>query len=776
MHEVISDGERSFEEKVNSLLGIGQDVIGTKYASLSHVNGDEYRFEVVRAPDGTIQAGDVVPRSATVCERVTRTGESLVLEDVAADAPALADRAENAEWGIACYLAAPVFKDGDLYGTFCFYDDDVREEPFSDWEITLVDLLSRLVTSEIERKEQEEELRESEEKFRQLADHLTEVVYIESVDGDEIHYVNPSYETIWGQNREHLYENPTAFVDAIHPDDRDRVRKLVTEQTEYETEYRIVRPDGSERWIHDRTNAVHDEDGTVARIVGIASDITERKAREQYLHDAKEQLEAATEAGAIATWEWDVPENRLRAGASFATLFGIDPDDARDGIPPDKYLTSIHENDLERVERKVGTSIETCGEFEAEFRVWNADDELRWVVARGHVECDDDGNAQTFPGALTDITERKRAQLKLEERTKELETLFEVLPVGVVVADEDGSLCRANDTAKEIWGGNVFDAESVDEYEKYSAVWAGSGDPVDPDEWTMSQVLRGEEVTEPNIYEISTFDDEQRIIMEHGMPVEDEHGDVSRAVVTLTDITERKRYQRKLEESNERLEQFAYAASHDLQEPLRMITSYLNLIERRYDEELGEDGQEFLEFAVDGAERMREMIDGLLEYSRVETRGEPFGSVALEEVLKDVRMNLQLKIEQSDAEITAESLPHVHGDGGQLRQVFQNLLSNAIEYSGEEPPRVHISAAREGSKWRISVRDEGIGIDPTDTDRVFEVFQRLHSHEEHDGTGIGLALCKRIVERHGGEIRVESESGEGATFSFTLPAADDLRE
>ncbi len=136
----------------------------------------------------------------------------------------------------------------------------------------------------------------------------------------------------------------------------------------------------------------------------------------------------------------------------------------------------------------------------------------------------------------------------------------------------------------------------------------------------------------------------------------------------------------------------------------------------------------------------------------------------------------QLQIEQSDAEITTESLPRVHGDGGQLRQVFQNLLSNAIEYSGEEPPRVYISAAREGAKWRISIQDEGIGIDPTDTDRVFEVFQRLHSHEEHAGTGIGLALCKRIVERHGGEIWVESEPDEGTTFLFTLPAAHDSCE
>ncbi|ELY50215.1 multi-sensor signal transduction histidine kinase [Natronolimnohabitans innermongolicus JCM 12255] len=366
-----------------------------------------------------------------------------------------------------------------------------------------------------------------------------------------------------------------------------------------------------------------------------------------------------------------------------------------------------------------------------------------------------------------------------------------MLPVGAVVANADGSLRRANDVAKEIWGGDVFDAESVADYEKYDAVWADTGEPVEPEEWTMAQVLRGEEVTDPNVYEIEAFDGERRIIMEHGRSVRDERGNLTRAVVTLTDITERREYRRKLEESNVRLEQFAYAASHDLQEPLRMVTSYLQLLEQRYADELDEDAEEFIEFAVDGADRMREMIDGLLTYSRIDTRGEPLEPVTLETVLDETLDNLQVRIEESDAEITTETLPRVEGDASQLRQLFQNLLENAIEYSGDESPRVRIDAERRGSEWVVSVSDEGIGIDPEDQERIFEVFERLHSREDHGGTGIGLALCERIVERHGvraseasscstdsrsesvgGDIRVESEPGEGTTFSFTLPAAD----
>ena len=238
------------------------------------------------------------------------------------------------------------------------------------------------------------------------------------------------------------------------------------------------------------------------------------------------------------------------------------------------------------------------------------------------------------------------------------------------------------------------------------------------------------------------------------------------------DITDRYEYRRRLEASNERLQQFAYVASHDLREPLRMVTSYLQLLERRYHDELDDDAREFIEFAVDGAERMEAMIDGLLAYARVDTQGTSFGSVDLDEVLDDVLTDLGLRIEETDAEITADSLPTVDGDEAQLRQCFQNLVTNALQYSGEGHPRVSISAARNGAEWTISVSDEGIGIDRADTERVFEVFQRLHSHEAYDGTGIGLALCRRVVERHGGEIWVDSEPGEGSTFSFTLLASE----
>ena len=227
----------------------------------------------------------------------------------------------------------------------------------------------------------------------------------------------------------------------------------------------------------------------------------------------------------------------------------------------------------------------------------------------------------------------------------------------------------------------------------------------------------------------------------------------------------------RLEDSNRELQQFAYVVSHDLQEPLRMVSSYLQLIERRYHGSLDDDAREFIAFAVDGATRMAAMIDGLLEYSRVDTQGAPFAPISLEESLTEALANLQLALEESGAEVARGALPELHADAGQMTRLFQNLIANALKFHGEAPPRVSVEATRDNGHWRVAVSDNGIGLDVKFAERIFTVFQRLHTRDEYPGTGIGLAVCKRIVERHGGTIAVESRPGRGATFVVTLPAA-----
>jgi signal transduction histidine kinase len=224
-----------------------------------------------------------------------------------------------------------------------------------------------------------------------------------------------------------------------------------------------------------------------------------------------------------------------------------------------------------------------------------------------------------------------------------------------------------------------------------------------------------------------------------------------------------------LTRSNADLAQFAYVASHDLQEPLRMVSSYLQLIEQRYKDKLDAAGTEFMNYAVDGATRMQTMINDLLTFSRVGTRGKPFEPTDCEVILDQTLANLQMAIEESQAIITHDPLPTVMSDDTQMVLLFQNLIGNAIKFRTQEQMRVHISAEAKGREWVFSVRDNGIGIDPQYFERLFVIFQRLHSKEEYPGTGIGLAVCKRVVERHGGRIWVESQPGQGSTFYFTIP-------
>jgi PAS domain S-box-containing protein len=249
-----------------------------------------------------------------------------------------------------------------------------------------------------------------------------------------------------------------------------------------------------------------------------------------------------------------------------------------------------------------------------------------------------------------------------------------------------------------------------------------------------------------------------------------------RWIGSITDITERKQAEEQikrsladLERSNKELEQFAYIASHDLQEPLRMVSSYTQLLAQRYEGQLDDKARKYIHYAVDGAIRMQSLINDLLVYSRAGIRVKPLEPTDAHAVLGEAIRNLAATIAENQAIITNDDLPTVRADDSQLAQVFQNLLANAIKFHGQDLPRVHVSVQDQGREWVFAVKDNGIGIEPQHAERVFVIFQRLHTKEEYPGTGIGLAVCRRIVERHGGKIWYESAPGKGTTFFFTVP-------
>ncbi|MDW5564172.1 MAG: PAS domain S-box protein [Methanomassiliicoccus sp.] len=363
------------------------------------------------------------------------------------------------------------------------------------------------------------------------------------------------------------------------------------------------------------------------------------------------------------------------------------------------------------------------------------------------------------------ITELKKTEDALRESETKYKGLFENIKEGVslrrLVYNSwgeviDAVLVEANPAALEVYG-----ASSIEE-------------------------LRGKsyyDTASPNMAVAAL--DIVREMKASGEPVTaEEHSDINNrdyqitttplgkdlVITTSVDITERKRSEELIKRSNEELRQFAYVASHDLQEPLRMVTSYLGLLEKKFGNELSPQAKEFMGFAVDGSLRMKLLIDDLLEYSRIDSRPVNLEDVDMNIEAETVLHDLRSAIEEKEAEVIVNPLPTIRADDTQMKQLLTNLISNAIKFHGHKPSRVEVSAITYGNEFVFCVKDNGIGIDPRYADRLFKMFSRLHTKEEYPGTGIGLAICKKIVERHGGRIWFESESGKGTTFYFAIPA------
>ncbi len=388
------------------------------------------------------------------------------------------------------------------------------------------------------------------------------------------------------------------------------------------------------------------------------------------------------------------------------------------------------------------------------------------VLYNATVYRNESGQIQGIFAAARDITERKVAEEKLLAAALYARSLIEASLDPLVTISAEGKITDINQATEEMTGysreqlvGSDFSdyfTEPQKARDGYKQVFS-EGFVKD---YALAIRSQSGKITDV-IYNASIY--------------RDALGNIQGVFAAARDVTERNAMEfelrqtlEKLKQSNAELEQFAYVASHDLQEPLRMVASYVQLLQRRYKGKLDSDADEFIDYAVDGANRMRGLIDDLLTYSRVSRLGKPFELTDLETTLNIVKKNLQALIAETNAVVTHDKLPIILSDSGQMTQLFQNLIGNGIKFHGKEPPRIQVSVKDQSTNYLFSVRDNGIGIDAQYFDRLFKIFQRLHTKQEYPGSGIGLVICKRIIERHGGKIWIESEVGKGSTVYFTL--------
>jgi signal transduction histidine kinase len=366
--------------------------------------------------------------------------------------------------------------------------------------------------------------------------------------------------------------------------------------------------------------------------------------------------------------------------------------------------------------------------------------------------------------------EKARALLEVDFREvrSQLDSFVEFSPAAVFIKDMGGQYTLVNKHFEQL----VDKPRSQILGKKAASIFFG---PVL--EAVVDSDRRVVESKDTAVTEISVpYGDEQRTYLNTKFPLLDANGEVHSIGGIWTDISGQRllaenlnKKNSELEASNKELEQFAYVASHDLQEPLRMVSSYMQLLETRYRDKLDQDAKEFIDYAVDGANRMQRLIQDLLAFSRVGTRGRAPEPVQSSASLAEAMQNLKLRIEESQAKITHDEMPELMADPNQLVQLFQNLVGNALKFRSEKPPEINISVKPSGFFAEFAVKDNGIGFDPKHADRIFVIFQRLNTREQYEGTGIGLAICKKIVERHGGRIWVETQLGKGTTFHFTFP-------
>lgn len=560
-----------------------------------------------------------------------------------------------------------------------------------------------------------------------------------------------------------------AWQSALHPDDAgvasQAIERALAGTADFDVDFRILTPTGEVRHIHAVAKVHRDAHGNPQRMTGTNWDITREVVAQEQLRANEERWNLALQGTGDGVWDWDLVKGQMFLSKRSEELLGYY---AKHNEP---RWSLVHPEDIARVKEAMDRHFRAeTPDFNCEFRARRQDGSYLWILSRGRaLTRDASGKPLRIVGTHKDITERRRAHEVLEHSEGLLREFITHSPAAIAMLDRE---VRYLQVSRRWLTDYKLDGQELAGRSHYEVF------PNIPERWkeVHQRVLAGAiESCEEDPFPradggMDWLDWEVRPWYESG-------GDIGGLIFYTQVVTERKLLSLKLEEqnrqlsrSNAELEQFAYVASHDLQEPLRAITGCTQILAQRYKGHLDARADTLVEHIVDGSARMKALIEGLLRLSRVGAHQHVATSIDTSEVLSHALRNLGPRIQEQGAQVSSGPLPQVRGDATQLLQLFQNLIGNALKYRGKGPAQVRITAARTAEGLKFSVQDNGIGIEAQYFERIFGVFQRLHTRDEYPGTGIGLAICRKIVERHGGRIWLESTPGSGSTFHFTLLA------
>ena len=679
--------------------------------------------------------------------------------------------------GLGAGMAVPVMARDEVVAVLEFFVFEQREE--DDRLVEVVSAVAAQLGSLVLRKQAEEALRHGEERLRLVLETAHEAFV--SIDAEGVITAwNGEAEAIFGWPREdalgrRLVETvmPPQYRDAHEKGLEHFLRTGEGPVLHRRLELTALHHEGHEFPVEFTISPLKTGDTYVFN--AFLRDITERKQAEQELREGEAKLAEAQQLAHIGSWQWEIVADELTWSAELYRIFGLDPKSF--GASYDAFLESVAPEDREFVNRTLAKALIEHDPFEFHHRVVRADGTTRIVHCRGEVVTGENGDPVELRGTAQDVTESREAEEALAESEARYRLMANNSTDVIATSDRTGVLTYVSPSVRRLFG-----------YEPEEVLGRDIFEFVHPDDLTAVSSAHKRVLESPESLTISyrcRQKDGNFIWVEviARQVCDPQTGEVREVQSTCRDISERKRAEEELvalaeslEESNRELEQFATVASHDLQEPLRKIQAFGSLLTARYADALDEPGRDYLERMENAALRMQALIDNLLTLSRVTTRAQPFTLVDLDQTARDAVADLELTISEAGARVEVGPLPTLEADPLQMRQLLQNLISNSVKFARSDcPPVIKVYAQDRSSggatagSCTICVEDNGIGFDVAQLDRIFQVFERLHSRSEYDGTGMGLAICKKIAKRHGGDITATSLPDEGSTFIVTLP-------